>query len=83
MIIKIMKTRNIHKIVFCGHSMGSIFASYLVNKYPEYIQGYINITGIANIWYTGLLTFYRVTLAAYGFNKGPNKKALLRLLNKD
>ena len=83
MIIRIIKIRNLRKIIFCGHSMGSILASYFINRYPQYVEGYINITGIVNIWYTGLLTFYRVTLAAYGFNKGPNKKALLRLLNKN
>lgn len=63
--------------------MGSIFASYFITKHPEVVQGYINITGIVNYWYTGLLTFYRTASVAYGFNRGPNYASMIRLLNKN
>lgn len=71
------------KIIYCGHSMGSIYASYFINRYPEIVAGYINVTGIVNQWYLGLLTFYRCTSAAYGFGKGPNHVSMIRLLNKN
>lgn len=63
--------------------MGSIYASYFINKYPDIVRGYINITGIVNQWYCGLLTFYRHTAAAHGFGKGPQQASMLRLLNKN
>jgi len=71
------------KIIFVGHSMGSIFGGYFINRHPELIAGYVNITGIVNCWYTGLLTFYRSAIAAYGFGYGPNQASLMRLLNKN
>lgn len=78
-----MESRKVDKMIFCGHSMGSIFASYFITKYPQYVKGYINITGIVNYWYVGLMTFYRFVIGAYGFGPGPNKNAMLRVLNKD
>jgi hypothetical protein len=40
-----------------------------MNKYSHVIAGYINITGIVNQWYVGLLTFYHTVLAKYGLSK--------------
>lgn len=62
--------------------MGSIFGSYFINKNLDIVKGYMNVTGIVNQWYVGLLTFYRFTSAAYGFNRGPNHASMIRLLNK-
>lgn len=83
LIILVLEQRKVDKIIFCGHSLGSIFASYFINNYPEVVAGYINITGIVNQWYVGLLTFYRTTAVEYGFSKGPNHKSMIRLLNND
>ena len=69
--------------MFIGHSMGSIFGSYFISKNRDMVKGYVNVTGIVNIWYTGLLTFYRVAAGAYGFNRGPNHASMIRLLNKN
>lgn len=63
--------------------MGSILGSYFINRYPEIISGYVNITGIVNYWYIGLLTFYRNVVSGYGFGPGPNHSAMMRLLNKN
>ena len=54
-----------------------------MNKYSHVIAGYINITGIVNQWYVGLLTFYHTVLAKYGFSKGPTHRSMFRLLNND
>lgn len=43
--------------------MGSIFASYFITKYADLVEGYINITGIVDDWYVGLLTFFQTTVA--------------------
>lgn len=67
----ILKERKASKVIYCGHSMGSIFASYFIYNHPEIVKGYINVTGIVNQWYVGLLTFYRTTAFAYGFGRGP------------
>lgn len=71
------------QVVLVAHSMGSIFAGYLFDAYPQYFRGYINVTGIVNYWYVGLKTFYRNVIGCYGFGVGPNRNAMLRLLNKD
>ncbi len=63
--------------------MGSIFASYFITKYPQVVKGYINVTGIVNQWYRGLLTFYKTVIAAYGFGRGPNHEKMIKLLNQD
>lgn len=52
--------------------MGSIFGGYFINRYPEIVAGYVNITGIVNMWYIGLLTFYKNVVSKYGFGAGPN-----------
>jgi len=83
LIVKILSDRKVSKIIYIGHSMGSIFASFFINRYPEVILGYVNVTGIVNQWYTGLLTFYRNTCGAYGFGKGPNQVSMIRLLSKN
>ena len=83
LITLVLNELNVPQVVLCGHSMGSIFFGYLFSVYPQYFRGYINITGIVNYWYVGLKTFYRNVIAAYGYNGGPNRNALLRLLNKD
>lgn len=51
--------------------MGSIFGSYFIYNHPSVVKGYINVTGIVNQWYVGLLTFYRTTAYRYGFGRGP------------
>jgi hypothetical protein len=43
----------------------------------------MNVTGIVNYWYVGLLTFYRNTVVTYGFGPGPHHIAMMRLLNKN
>lgn len=83
LIVMVLEDRKVTRLVYCGHSMGSIFASYFINKYADIVHGYINVTGIVNQWYIGLLVFYRFTSAAYGFGKGPNQAAMIRLLNKN
>ena len=83
LITMVLNELRVAQVVLCGHSMGSIFFGYLYDAYPQYFRGYINITGIVNYWFVGLTTFYINTVAAYGFNWGPNRNALLRLLNKD
>lgn len=83
LIVLILETRKASKLIYCGHSMGSIYASYFIHRYPHLVHGYINVTGIVNQWYTGLLLFYRNTAFAYGFGKGPNQASMLRLLNKN
>lgn len=79
----LLKERNVAKIFLVGHSLGSIFASYFINHHSEYVKGYVNITGIINMWYVGLMTFYRTLAVQYKFSVGPNKNALMRLLNKN
>ena len=82
-MILLIHELKVSKFIYVGHSLGSILAGYFINHYPQYVKGYINITGIVNIWYVGLMTFYRVTVGKYGFGVGPNRNALFRLLNKD
>ena len=65
-----MKQRKINKIVLCAHSLGSFLAGYFINKYPLVIDGYINVTGIANQWTIGMLTFYRLIVVSNKFNQG-------------
>lgn len=83
LITLVLDRLKVAQVVVCGHSMGSIFSGYLFDAYPQYFRGYINVTGIVNYWYIGLKTFYRYTVAKYGFSSGPNRNSLLRLLNKD
>ena len=83
LLILLIHELKVSKFIYVGHSLGSILAGYFINHYPQYVKGYINITGIVNIWYVGLMTFYRVTVGKYGFGVGPNRNALFRLLNKD
>jgi pimeloyl-ACP methyl ester carboxylesterase len=37
LILMIMKHLKIGKIIFCGHSLGSIFGAYFLTKYSEYV----------------------------------------------
>lgn len=48
--------------------MGSIFSSYLITNYPQIVSGYINITGIVDHWYVGLMTFFRSAIAEHELN---------------
>lgn len=34
LIMKILHERKVSKIIYIGHSMGSIFASFFINRYP-------------------------------------------------
>jgi pimeloyl-ACP methyl ester carboxylesterase len=63
-----MKRLNLQKIIICAHSLGSIFCSYFITKYPEAVKGYINITGIVDHWYIGLMTFFKLTISINDFN---------------
>jgi hypothetical protein len=47
------------------------------------VVGYVNVTGIANYWDIGQLTFYRNAIVTYGFGPGPHHSAMMRLLNKN
>lgn len=62
LIIRILKKLGINKVILCAHSLGSIFCSYFITKYPQSVEGYINITGIVDHWYPGLLTFYQTVV---------------------
>ena len=73
---------NVAQVVLCGHSMGSILGGYIMDVYPQFFRGYINITGIVNYWYVGLKTFYLNVVLKYGFI-GPKGNAMIRLLNKE
>lgn len=83
LIVLLLEERKVAKIIYVGHSLGSIFGSYFITKHPELVCGYMNITGIVNYWYTGLLTFYRSAIFAYGFGPGPHQASMMRLLNKN
>ena len=63
LIIRLMKSRGVPKIVFCGHSMGSMVMIHFATHHPEYLDGTINITGLADTWYIGLMTFYNTISA--------------------
>ena len=63
-----MAKLKLSKIIICGHSLGSIFSSYFITKYPQYVEGYINITGIVDLWYTGLMTFFNTVITSYEYN---------------
>jgi len=62
LIEKLMKFLLISKIILCGHSLGSIFGTYFITKNSHLVEGYINITGIVDHWYTGLLTFFQTVI---------------------
>ena len=68
MIVRLLQHLKIPKVVLCTHSMGSIFSSYFITHYPAFVQGYVNITGIVDHWYVGLLTFVQVCITKYGYN---------------
>ena len=68
MILKLLKKLGISKIILCAHSLGSIFCSYFITKHPEIVKGYINITGIVDHWYVGLITFFYNSVALFGYN---------------
>ena len=68
LILKLLAHLKIPKIILCAHSMGSIFSSYFITKYSDVVEGYINITGIVDDWYVGLLTFFQTTVAEHGYN---------------
>ena len=79
----LLENRKVSKIFYVGHSMGTYIASYFVNTYPQFIKGYINITGMVNIWYTGILTFIRTMVISLGFGVNSYRNARLRLANND
>jgi hypothetical protein len=54
--------------VLCSHSLGAIFSSYFITKYPHVVEGYINITGIVDHWYVGLMTFFWIVVGKHGYN---------------
>lgn len=68
LIEKLMRVLSIPKIILCGHSLGNIFGTYFVTKHPHLFEGYINITGIVDHWYTGLLTFFQTVVTEHGYN---------------
>ena len=68
MIIKLLRHLEISSVILCTHSMGSIFSSYFITYHPKYVRGYINITGIVDQWYVGLLTFFNAAVTHYGYN---------------
>lgn len=43
LIVLILETRKASKLIYCGHSMGSIYASYFIHRYPHLVHGYINV----------------------------------------
>jgi U1 small nuclear ribonucleoprotein C len=83
LIVAVLEQRRVSKIVYVGHSMGSIFGGYFISKHPEMVVGYVNVTGIVNYWYVGLMTFYRNLIVTYGFGPGTHHSAMMRLLNKN
>jgi pimeloyl-ACP methyl ester carboxylesterase len=68
LIIRLIKYLNVSKVILCAHSLGSIFSSYFITKYPNYVEGYINITGIVDHWYTGLMTFFQTVITENNYN---------------
>ena len=68
LIVRLMNKLQLKRIVFCGHSMGSIFMTYFVTHYQRYIEGVVSITGIVDTWYVGLLGFYRTIVVSPGMN---------------
>lgn len=81
LIIKLINKLGLKKIIYCGHSLGSIYASYFISHFPEYIEGYINVTGIANMWYTGLLLFFWRSIAQWNFNNPQNREKMFKFSN--
>ena len=63
-----MRHLKVGRVVLCAHSLGSIYSSYFITKYPQFVEGYINITGIVDHWYTGLLTFFQTVITEFGYN---------------
>ena len=68
MILRIMLKLRLVKIIICAHSLGSIFCSHFITKWNAQVEGYINITGIVDLWYTGLLTFFNTVITLEGYN---------------
>jgi len=83
LIIKLIKKLGVKKIIYCGHSLGSIYGSYFISHFPQYVEGYINVTGIVNIWYTGLLSFFWKAIGQWNFNNPENKHKLLNFSNDE
>ena len=68
LILRLLKYLKVTKVILCAHSLGSIYSSYFISRHPEVVEGYINITGIVNLWYTGLMTFFQTVVTEYGYN---------------
>lgn len=68
LLINLLKKLQIPKVILCAHSLGSIFSTYFITNYPHFVSGYINVTGIVDHWYVGLMTFYRSSIGEHGFN---------------
>jgi pimeloyl-ACP methyl ester carboxylesterase len=68
LIIKLMKALHVQKAIFCAHSLGSMFCSYFITHHPQYVEGYINVTGMVDYWSTGILVFFQTTFTEHGYN---------------
>lgn len=68
LLVRLLKKLGVPKIIFVGHSMGSIYMTYFVQHYPQYVEGTVSITGIVDTWYIGLLGFYRIITITTGLN---------------
>ncbi len=83
MLVRIIQKLGLGKIIYCGHSLGSIYASYFIEKYPEYVEGYINVTGIVNTWYTGLLAFFYRSIAQWEFNNIESRRQVFLMSEEE
>lgn len=63
LILRLLKSLNISKVIIVAHSLGSIFCTYFIPRYSDVVEGYVNVTGIVDNWYTGLMTFYLTAIA--------------------
>jgi pimeloyl-ACP methyl ester carboxylesterase len=62
LIVRLLAELQVRRVILCAHSLGSIFSSYFITHFPQCVAGYINITGIVDHWYTGLLTFVQTCI---------------------
>jgi pimeloyl-ACP methyl ester carboxylesterase len=58
-----MQFMDIKRPIVCGHSFGSSVAFNVAEKYPNFIEGYINLAGITNYWSFGMTIVYKSVVA--------------------
>jgi pimeloyl-ACP methyl ester carboxylesterase len=68
LIIKLLGVLKVKKVLLCAHSLGSIFSTYFITHHLPYVEGYVNITGNIDQWYTGIMTFFQTCVTGHGYN---------------